>query len=79
MTDDTNTAEGIWIEQSGGLPRRIAFEEEELASTTNYTRQGCLPAQGESNVQPVPVDTLVSVPDLSLPPPVLQAVTTSTT
>ncbi|XP_034233722.1 uncharacterized protein LOC117640874 [Thrips palmi] len=46
LTKDTNTAEGIWIEQSGAAPQKIAFEESELASTTAYTRQGCLFGQG---------------------------------
>ncbi|KAK3928688.1 Flap endonuclease 1 [Frankliniella fusca] len=47
MDDDTNTAEGIWIEQANASPARIAFEEEELAATTNYTKQGCLFGQGQ--------------------------------
>ncbi|XP_052133065.1 uncharacterized protein LOC113209046, partial [Frankliniella occidentalis] len=47
LTADTNTAEGIWIEQAGAAPARIAFEEEELAATTNYTKQGCLFGQGQ--------------------------------
>lgn len=47
LTKDTNTAEGIWIEQSDAAPQRIPFEESELASTTDYTRQGCLFGQGK--------------------------------
>ncbi|KAJ1520976.1 hypothetical protein ONE63_004048 [Megalurothrips usitatus] len=47
LTAATNTAEGIWVEQAGGKPLRIAFQEDQLVAETSYTRQGCLFGQGQ--------------------------------